>query len=276
MNRRVIGLGLLLMGIVFAVALIESCTHSRLFPFPKTPPSVNQTPYDWSNLQRDNKGRLSYIRDGKTLSRTGIDVSSHQQTIDWGGVAQDSISFAYIRIGFRGTSEGSLSADSFYEQNIAGAKAAGLDVGVYFYSQAITEDEAREEARFVLQQLNGQTLDYPVAYDLEPSPDGGGRADNLSQEQATALAKAFCDEIRRGGYRAIVYGNAYDLSRYDLSTLSENIWLAQYDGVPDGSISFVMWQYTSKGEVNGISRPVDITLDLSDVAQLASESQQHQ
>ena len=213
---------------------------------------------------------MSYVQNGQTISRTGIDVSSHQQQINWSSVAQDGISFAYIRLGYRGSSEGTLHVDDFFAQNLSGAKNAGIDVGVYFFSQAITEDEAREEARFVLKQLDGTSLDYPIAFDMEPSPEGGGRADALTREEATAIANAFCDEIQKNGYRAIIYGNSYDLSKYDLSALTGRIWLAQYDGKPDGSISFVMWQYTPKGTVAGISGSVDLNLDLSDVPKSAS------
>ena len=213
---------------------------------------------------------MSYVQNGQTISRTGIDVSSHQQQINWSSVAQDGISFAYIRLGYRGSSEGTLHVDDFFTQNLSGAKNAGIDVGVYFFSQAITEEEAREEARFVLKQLDGASLDYPIAFDMEPSPEGGGRADALTREEATAIANAFCDEIQKNGYRAIIYGNSYDLSKYDLSTLTGRIWLAQYDGKPDGSISFVMWQYTPKGTVAGISGSVDLNLDLSDVPKSAS------
>ena len=143
---------------------------------------------------------------------------------------------------------------------------------MYFFSQAITEEEAREEARFVLKQLDGASLDYPIAFDMEPSPEGSGRADALTREEATAIANAFCDEIQKSGYRAIIYGNSYDLSKYDLSALTGRIWLAQYDGKPDGSISFVMWQYTPKGTVAGISGSVDLNLDLSDVPKSAPRS----
>ena len=165
-----------------------------------------------------------------------------------------------------------MHVDDFFTQNLSGAKDAGIDVGVYFFSQAITEEEAREEARFVLKQLDGASLDYPIAFDMEPSPEGGGRADALTREEATAIANAFCDEIQKNGYRTIIYGNSYDLSKYDLSALTGRIWLAQYDGKPDGSISFVMWQYTPKGTVAGISGSVDLNLDLSDVPKSASRS----
>ena len=262
---KTVGFGIFLVCSIFVVALIGSCVYNLFLLSPFSSQQKVSSPYDWSNLKTDESGRLSYVQNGQTISRTGIDVSSHQQQINWNSVAQDGISFAYIRLGYRGSSEGTLYVDDFFAQNLSGAKNAGIDVGVYFFSQAITEDEAREEARFVLKQLDGASLDYPIAFDMEPSPEGGGRADALTREEATAIANAFCDEIQKSGYRAIIYGNSYDLSKYDLSALTGRIWLAQYDGKPDGSISFVMWQYTPKGTVAGISSSVDLNLDLSDV-----------
>ena len=262
---KTVGFGIFLVCSIFVVALIGSCVYNLFLLSPFSSQQKVSSPYDWSNLKTDKSGRLSYVQNGQTISRTGIDVSSHQQQINWNSVAQDGVSFAYIRLGYRGSSEGTLHVDDFFTQNLSGAKNAGIDVGVYFFSQAITEEEAREEARFVLKQLDGASLDYPIAFDMEPSPEGGGRADALTREEATAIANAFCDEIQKSGYRAIIYGNSYDLSKYDLSALTGRIWLAQYDGKPDGSISFVMWQYTPKGTVAGISGSVDLNLDLSNV-----------
>ena len=269
---KTVGFGIFLICSIFVVALIGSCAYNLFLLSPFSSQQKVPSPYDWSNLKTDESGRLSYVQNGQTISRTGIDVSSHQQQINWSSVAQDGVSFAYIRLGYRGSSEGTLHIDDFFTQNLSGAKNAGIDVGVYFFSQAITEEEAREEAQFVLKQLNGASLDYPIAFDMEPSPEGGGRADALTREEATAIANAFCDEIQKSGYRAIIYGNSYDLSKYDLSALTGRIWLAQYDGKPDGSISFVMWQYTPKGTVAGISGSVDLNLDLSDVPKSAPRS----
>lgn len=267
---KTVGFGIFLICSTFVVALIGSCAYNLFLLSPFSSQQKVPSPYDWSNLKTDESGRLSYVQNGQTISRTGIDVSSHQQQINWSSVAQDGVSFVYIRLGYRGSSEGTLHVDDFFTQNLSGAKNAGIDIGVYFFSQAITEEDAREEARFVLKQLDGASLDYPIAFDMEPSPEGGGRADALTREEATAIANAFCDEIQKSGYRAIIYGNSYDLSKYNLSALTGRIWLAQYDGKPDGSISFVMWQYTPKGTVAGISGSVDLNLDLSDVSKSAS------
>lgn len=220
-------------------------------------------PYDWANLAADSHGRPSYVVDGETLSRTGVDVSSHQGQIDWQQVAADGIDFAYVRVGYRGSTSGAISADERGAQNLAGARSAGLDVGVYFYSQATTEDEAREEADFVVSSLAGTQLDLPVAFDHERSSDGTGRADHLSGAELTAIARAFCERIQDAGYQATVYGNAPDLTRFDLTQLPAGPWLAQYAESPTASLRFSLWQFSNTGQVAGISTNVDLDLDLS-------------
>lgn len=220
-------------------------------------------PYDWSNLYLNNEGRYVYAVNGEVRSRTGIDVSEHNGTVDWAAVAADGITFAYVRVGYRGSSSGGVAIDDSYRTNLSGARTAGLDVGVYFYSQAISEDEAREEADFVIAQLAGTKLELPVVFDLESS-DGNGRPDSLSSDEVTAVAKAFCERIESAGYSSMVYGSAYDLGRYDLTSISRNLWVAQYDtATPTSSLRYVMWQYATNGSVSGIDGGVDMDLDLS-------------
>lgn len=220
-------------------------------------------PYDWSNLYLNSEGRYVYAVNGEVKSRTGVDVSVHNGTIDWTAVAADGITFAYVRLGYRGSSTGSVAADDNYRANLSGAQSAGLDTGVYFYSQAITEDEAREEADFVIAQLAGAKLELPVVFDLESS-GGDGRPDSLSNDEVTAVAKAFCERIESAGYSSMVYGSAYDLGRYDLTSVSKDLWVAQYDTTaPTSSFRYVMWQYATNGSVNGIDGGVDMDLDLS-------------
>lgn len=225
--------------------------------------AVFSNPLDWSNLSTDDKGRLAYVVNGEKLSRVGVDVSSHQGQIDWQQVAADGIGFAYVRVGYRGSSSGQVQADDRASENISGARDAGLSVGAYFYSQATTEDEAREEADFVAQSLAGTQLDLPVAFDHERSADGTGRADDLSGTAATLVARAFCDQIRKAGYEATVYGNAPDLARFDLTQLPEGLWLAQYAARPTTSLRFAYWQFSNVGQVAGISTNVDLDLDLT-------------
>ena len=268
-NNPVVKWGLITLAIVFTLALLQSCQGLFSLSFDNNLIIKNQVPYEWENLSYDAQGRAHYIVDGKELTSTGVDVSSHQGYIDWEAVASDDIQFAMLRIGYRGSTEGGIRADELFETNLKGAQNAGLKVGVYFFSQAITVEEAREEANFVLQQLReaGITeLELPVAFDLEPSPDYSGRADNLSPAETNAIARAFCTTIQEAGYRVIVYGNKVDLNRFDLVSLDEPIWLAQYVDQPDVNFNFLIWQYTSTGQVDGITGSVDLNLDFSRVS----------
>ena len=268
-NNPVVKWGLITLAIVFTLALLQSCQGLFSLSFDNNLIIKNQVPYEWENLSYDAQGRAHYIVDGKELTSTGVDVSSHQGYIDWEAVAADDIQFAMLRIGYRGSTEGGIRADELFETNLKGAQNAGLKVGVYFFSQAITVEEAREEANFVLQQLRkaGITeLELPVAFDLEPSPDYSGRADNLSPAETNAITRAFCTTIQEAGYRVIVYGNKVDLNRFDLVSLNEPIWLAQYVDEPDVNFNFLIWQYTSTGQVDGITGSVDLNLDFSNVS----------
>ncbi|MCI8469525.1 MAG: glycoside hydrolase [Eggerthellaceae bacterium] len=205
---------------------------------------------------------MVYTVDGQVVSKTGVDVSEHQGEIDWAAVADDGVDFAFVRLGRRGAAEGEVVEDAYFNTNYVEARDAGLDVGVYFFSQSITEEEAVQEAEFVLSRLAGRPLDYPVVYDHEPVEGVEGRSDNLSIEQMTINAKAFCDRIAEAGYPAMIYGNATDLARYSLRDLSSyGIWFAEYGStIPSRLGRFSIWQYTNQGQVDGISRTVDLNI----------------
>lgn len=221
-------------------------------------------PFDWSNLSFGLDGRPRYVVDGVTESRVGIDVSEHQGDIDWGSVRADGIGFAFVRVGYRGSSNGTIVEDAKFEQNLAGAQAAGVELGAYFYSQATTEAEAVEEARYVLQKLQGVSLSYPVAFDYEPTGNQGSRIYALSKDQMRAVADAFCQTIEASGRTAIVYGNQSDLARMDAASLyTYGYWYASYTSAPTLDMAFAIWQYASTGQVAGISTSVDMDLDLS-------------
>ena len=225
------------------------------------------TPYDWTKLDRTN-GRYAYIVDGQVKSRLGIDVSESQESIDWQAVADDGIEFAMIRLGYRGATEGDLYLDDYFEENFAGAREAGLDCGVYFFSQAVNPDEAVEEAQFVLDQLGGAQLEYPIAFDSEVvSGVAGARTQFLTREEMTAVADAFCTHLEMAGYRTLVYGNAGDLSRYSDEVVNDGgIWWAEYNAPqPAHYLDIVMWQYANEGSVAGIGTGVDMNIDLSGV-----------
>ena len=219
--------------------------------------------YDEACFSVDGRGRMSYEEDGRR-ARTGIDVSVHQGEIDWPAVAEDGVEFAMLRLGYRGYTEGGLFLDSQFERNIRGALDAGLEVGVYFFSQATSPEEAREEAEFVLSALEGYDLTYPVAFDWETVSSQDARTRGMGGEAITQCALAFCDRVREAGYEPAVYFNQHlGYLYYDLRALTEYpIWLAEYDGTPDFYYHFDLWQYTHTGEVDGIQGDVDLNLDL--------------
>ena len=189
----------------------------------------------------------------------GIDVSTWNGNIDWSKVKNSGVSYVIIRTGFRGSTQGALIEDNRFRQNIKGATNAGLKVGVYFFSQAINEVEAVEEASMVLSQVKGYNLSYPVFIDVEPS---GGRADKLSSDERTKVINAFCQTIQNGGLRAGIYANKTWLSqKMNVSALSGyKIWLAQYNSEVTYGGRYDIWQYSDKGTIPGIPEKVDMNL----------------
>lgn len=223
---------------------------------------------NWSTTLTDNPYKPEdfttsngYVTCTAGPTRRGIDVSSHQGTIDWDRVRAEGFDFAFIRIGYRGYSVGDIFPDERARENLAGAKAAGFDVGVYFYAQAISVEEAQEEAQWCLDFLAGENLDLPVVYDWEyvsPSARTGG----MDTKTLTECAKTFCTAIENGGYQPMIYFNNH-ISRdlMDLEELSQYpFWLAQYKDQMNYPYQVDFWQYTETGKVPGIDGNVDIDL----------------
>ncbi len=195
-------------------------------------------------------------------AKLGIDVSKWNEEIDWAAVKEAGIEFAIIRCGYRGASTGALVIDPRYEENIEGAIEAGIPVGVYFFTQARDEIEAVEEASMVIRLIEDYDVDYPVFLDSE-SAGGKGRADGLDSDERTRAHRAFLQTIQAAGYETGVYASRNWLNdRLDMTQLSDyRIWLAEYADVPTyDEYYYHMWQYTSKGTVNGISTNVDLNL----------------
>lgn len=206
--------------------------------------------------------KYNFASDGSLVTGSGtmgIDVSKWNGTIDWNAVKNSGVSYVIIRCGYRGSSQGSLIDDSTFAANIKGATAAGLKVGVYFFTQAIDEVEAVEEASMVLERIKGYKISYPIFLDVEPS---GGRADGISADTRTAVCKAFCETIQNAGYTAGIYANKTWLtSKINVSSLSGyKIWLAQYAAAPTYTGRYDLWQYKSTGKVSGISGNVDMNI----------------
>lgn len=194
-------------------------------------------------------------------ARLGIDVSKWNKEIDWEKVKDDGIEFAIIRCGYRGASSGALVLDPMYKRNIEGAIEAGIPVGVYFFTQALDEVEAVEEASMVISLIEDYDVDYPVFLDSE-SAGGRGRADALEAGERTKIHKAFLETIASAGYETGIYASRNWLNdELDMTEVSEyRTWLAEYADIPVYDKYYHMWQYTSKGSVDGIETRVDLNL----------------
>lgn len=216
------------------------------------------------SAEANTDGDDTEIRQTSGVSKTGvlgIDVSKWQKEIDWDKVKNEGVDFAIIRCGYRGSVTGSLVEDPYFEQNIKGARAAGIKVGVYFFTQAVNEVEAVEEASMVISLVRDYELQYPVFIDTEGA-GGNGRADSLNVEERTAVCEAFCTTVKNAGLEAGVYAsrNWYN-NKLTANTLeSYTIWLAEYRSVPLYQGYYQMWQYTSKGKINGINGNVDLNV----------------
>lgn len=196
-----------------------------------------------------------------TTQRFGIDVSKWQGDVDWDKVKASGVEFVIIRAGYRGSQTGALVEDPYFLKNIRGASKAGLKVGVYFFTQAVNEVEAVEEASMVLALCEGYDLEYPVIIDSEGA-GGEGRADSLDAETRTKVCAAFCETIKNAGYEAGVYASrSWFNSNLDVKELDKyRIWLAEYRSTPLYSGYYDMWQYTSKGQIDGIEGNVDLNI----------------
>ena len=207
---------------------------------------------------KDYAADATYYIPGSFGSGKGIDVSKWNGSINWAAVKAAGIDFAIIRVGYRGSQTGALVEDPYFRKNIQGAAAAGLKVGVYFFTQAVTEAEAVEEASMCLQLCSGYGLSYPIFIDTED----GARAQGLDAGTRTAVVNAFCRTIANGGRRAGVYASTYWYnSKLNAGALgSYTIWVAQYAAACAYKGSYSMWQYSSKGSVPGISGYVDMNI----------------
>lgn len=202
-----------------------------------------------------------YLTCLSTPSVLGIDVSEWQGEIDWQQVKAAGVEFAMIRAGWRGSEQGVLAEDTYAQANYAGATAAGIKVGVYFFSQAISADEAVEEAKYLLQIIQDWEVEMPVVYDWE-FISADSRTGKVDAQTLTACAQAFCNTVFSAGYQPMLYFNK-DLSfeGLRLRELTEYpFWLAHYDTVLNYPYKVDMWQYTESGSVPGISGNVDINL----------------
>ncbi len=217
--------------------------------------------YDWNNLSWD--GDYAYYEDDRWYSIQGIDVSAHQEIIDWDAVKASGVEFAMIRCGYRGYQYGYVYEDEYFDRNIQEAKRVGIKVGVYFYSQAISPEEAREEADFTLAKIKDYEIDLPVVFDMEESDTGpNGRILSLSREEKTECAVTFLHRIQNAGYTPMVYNSTLLFEELFVTEYIQefDIWVAEYGPYPRYPYEFSIWQYTSSGTVPGIEGGTDMDL----------------
>ena len=221
--------------------------------------------YDYTNLVSKND-RLEYYIDGKKSSYIGIDISKYQDYIDFVKVAKDGIDFVMIRVGSRGYGTGQITLDDYFFDNIKRATDAGLHVGVYFSSQAITAEEAAEEAQIVIDSLGEYRIDYPICFDMEFVRNDTARVEILSKADRTTVAKAFLDKVRENGYTGMIYGDKeWLIKEVDMSKLTDfDVWFSQEKDLPDYPYKFSMWQYKKNGTVDGVSGFVDLNISFVD------------
>ena len=235
-----------------APTLPEETTRQTLPPSP-----IPANPYG----PEDFAWRDGYLTCTAGSAKLGVDVSAHQAQVDWDQVAGAGMEFAIIRLGYRGYTSGGIYEDEYALANLRGAKNAGLQTGAYFYSQAITPEEAAEEARLCISILDGRSLDLPLVYDWEYVSEEA-RTANMDRDTLMACVDAFCRTVEEAGYDAMVYFNpALAESLLDLEGLLEYPWwLAMYSERMTFPHAVEMWQYTASGSVPGIEGDTDINL----------------
>lgn len=227
--------------------------------------SLTRSTYDLEQFVYQ-KPEMKYYVDGKQSSTFGADISSKSGKVDFSKLKKAGCDFCMIRIGQRGYSSGNIVMDETYKDNLEGAKKAGLKIGAYFYSQAITKDEVLEEADSLLDVIDDYTVTYPIMFDMEAVPDDLARTDALDVATRTRLAKLFMDEIEDAGYKVILYGNLeWLLTKLDLEALSDyDICVAQDSDSPDYPYEFQMWQYKSAATINGVEEDTRLFVCLKD------------
>lgn len=238
---------------------------SGAYNFIPIDPQLAKNPLVQSGLLITEEGEYQYTKDGEMVSKKGIDVSSHQGKIKWDQVAQDGVEFAYIRALYRGYgSTGKLVEDERFDANMQGAINNGIEVGVYVFTQAITEEEILQEAQLAIKKASQYTNSCTIVVDVEKTVDASGRMNALSPEERTRLVKLFCDTVEEAGFHPMIYFNLeMAMMMLDLDQL-EGIdkWFASYSDTLYYPYDYKVWQYSEKGTVAGINGPVDMDISL--------------
>lgn len=228
-------------------------------------PYLEQNTYDFTKLTVESNNMLTY-EDGRKASYAGVDLSKYNGQVDFLSLKQEGIDYVMLRVGARGYETGQIMLDEKFTEYITGAVQAGLGIGVYFYSQAITEAEAVEEANFVISQVANYQLTYPVAFDMEYISNDSARIDGLTRDEKTKIAAAFMDTVKNAGYKPMLYGTKeWLIKQVDLTKLTGyDVWLSSQEAAPDYPYLFQMWQYSLDGKIDGITGNVDLNISFVD------------
>lgn len=256
--------------------LIVYRSAGGVFQYASIDRSLPQSDYDWSNLVEvsETPREVEYAVDGETVSIKGIDVSTYQGDIDWEKVAASGVKFVFIRLGYRGYESGLLVKDDRFEDNIRGALQNGIAVGVYFVTQAISVEEAVEEAQFVMENIRPYNVTWPIVLDIEDAASATARTAELSQQARTDHAIAFCETVKESGYTPMLYCNIrWFIEKLDITRITDyDKWFAQYFRKPFFPYAFQVWQYSSTGRIDGIEGNVDYNISFVDYGNLPAET----
>lgn len=231
-------------------------------------PYLPKHSYDFTGLV-SKSDLMQYYEEGQKVSYVGTDVSKYQEYVDFNKVKKAGIEFVMLRVGARGYGSGQLLLDDYFADNIKNAADAGLSIGVYFFSQAITAEEAVEEANLVLEQIREYEIDYPVAFDMEYVDNDTARIEVLTRDEKTAIAKTFLDTVKAAGYKPMLYGDKrWLIKEVDLSKLADyDVWLSQSKDIPDYPYKFSIWQYSKKASIDGIAGYADLNISFIDYSE---------
>lgn len=240
--------------------------YDNVYYFYEISETLAKHTYLEENFKTNFKNELEYYDNGTLISHKGIDVSKYQGEIDWTQVKNDGVEYAFLRLGIRGYESGALVLDETYLNNVTNANLNGIQVGVYFFTQAVNTQEAVEEAQFVLDNIASDQVNYPIVFDIEDVGGDAARTANLTVEERTAITIAFCDTIKAAGFTPMIYGNTHTfLQMLDMEQLEGyEKWFAYYDTPVYFPYQFDIWQYSDSATVPGITGGVDINISFKE------------
>lgn len=231
-------------------------------------PYLPKNDYDYTNLVSQS-GRMTYYTDGRVTSYLGVTIDKYDDYVDFGLLRDDGIDYVMVRVGVRGYGTGTITLDEYYTDNISRANQAGLDVGLYFSSQAITVEEATEEAVALIAVAQENKITYPLAIDIGFILNDTSRIEDLTKAEKTEIIRTFADTIKEAGFNCVIHADKeFLIKEIDLSKFSDvDIWLDNNGDLPDYPYAFTMWEYASNGTVDGLNGPADMSISFIDYTQ---------